>query len=91
MTSSVANHRKLLELHAGSMQLRSLKSISPVAFYWPWFLKTKGAMTSSVADHRKLLEAARFQRDRKFGFQPNISSRQRCSVESKKVKAALKS
>jgi hypothetical protein len=51
----------------------------------------KRAMTSSVANHRKPLEAARFQRDRGFGFQPNISSHQRCSVESKQDKAALKS
>jgi hypothetical protein len=49
--------------------------------------KDKRAMKSGVANHSKPLEPARFQRDRGFGFQPNISSNQRCSIESKQVSA----
>jgi hypothetical protein len=45
--------------------------------------KDKKSTTSSVANHRNPLGAARFQ--------PNISSHQRCGIESRQDKAALKS
>jgi hypothetical protein len=44
-------------------------------------------MTSNVTTHSQPLEPARFQRDRGFGFQPNVSSNRPYSLETQQVSA----